>query len=90
MFCFAFFGNFTYTSSILTSGKNMEQLLASLPFIIGSCGTMGLDLTLEDRLEEMTIKQWVSLEKRACAMIRACLVDGVLYGVLKERSPRGL
>ena len=51
---------------------------------------MGLDSALEDRLEEMTDKQWVSLEKRAYATIRACLVDEMLYGMLEERSPKDL
>ena len=51
---------------------------------------MRLDLALEDRPEEITDKEWVSLEKRACAMIRACLVDEVLYGVLEERTPKEL
>ena len=51
---------------------------------------MRLDSTMEDRLGKITDKEWVSLEKRACAMIRACLVDEVLYGVLEERTPKEL
>ena len=51
---------------------------------------MGLDSTLEDRSEEMTDKQWVSLKKRTCAMIRTCLADEVLYGILEERSSKSL
>ena len=34
-------------------------------------------------MEEMNDKQWISLEKKACAMIRACLADEVLYGMLE-------
>ena len=49
-----------------------------------------LDSTLKDRLEEITDKKWVSIEKRACAMIRACLVDEVLYDVLEKRTHKGL
>ena len=45
---------------------------------------MGLDSALEDRPEGMDDKQWVFLEKRACATIRTCLTDEVLYGVLEE------
>ena len=51
---------------------------------------MGLDSILEDRSEEMTNKQWVSLEKKACAMIRACLMDEILCDMLEERSSRDL
>ena len=51
---------------------------------------MRLDLALKDRPEKITDKEWVSLEKRACAMIRACLVDEVLYGVLEKRTHKGL
>ena len=50
---------------------------------------MGLDSTLEDRSEGMDDKLWMSLEKRICATIRACLTDEVLYGLLEERSPKG-
>ena len=45
---------------------------------------MGLDLALEDWSEGMDDKQWMSLEKRACAAIRACLTDEILNGVLEE------
>lgn len=38
----------------------------------------------------MTNRQWVSLEKRACAMIRACQADEEVYGIFEERSPRDL
>ena len=55
-----------------------------------SVGKIRLDLTFEDMSEEMNDKQWESLEKRECATIRACLADEVLYGMLEERSPRGL
>ena len=51
---------------------------------------MGLDVTLEERLKNVADKEWMSLEKRACATIRAYLVDEVLYGVLEERIPKGL
>ena len=51
---------------------------------------MGLDVTLEERLENVADKEWMSLEKRACATVRDCLTDEVLYGVLKERTPKGL
>ena len=51
---------------------------------------MGLDSVLKDRLKEMTDKQWVFLEKKICAMIRTCLTDEVLYGMLEERSSKNL
>ena len=51
---------------------------------------MGLDLALEDRPGGMNDKEWMSLEKRACAMIRACLADEILYGVLEEKTSKGL
>ena len=51
---------------------------------------MRLDSALEDRLEEMIDKEWMSLEKRACAMIRACLADEILYGVLEEKTSKKL
>ena len=51
---------------------------------------MRLDSILKGRPEEITDKKWVSLEKRACATIRACLVDEVLYGILEEKTPKGL
>ena len=51
---------------------------------------MGLDVALKERPENVSDKEWMSLEKRACATIRACLIDEVLYGVLEERTPRGL
>ena len=49
-----------------------------------------LNPNLEESPQDMTDRQWSSLEKRACSMIRDCLVDSVLYGVLEERSPKGL
>ena len=51
---------------------------------------MEFDLTLENRSKGVNDKQWMSLEKRACATIRACLADEVLYDMLEERSLRGL
>ena len=51
---------------------------------------MGLDVALEERLGNVTDKKWMSLEKRACATIRACLADEVLYGVLEERTQKEL
>lgn len=51
---------------------------------------IGLDSALKDRLEGMTDRQWMSLEKRVYATIRTCLEDEVLFDILKERSPRDL
>ena len=49
-----------------------------------------LDLALEKKLEGMTDRAWSSLEKRACSLIRWCLTDSVLYGMLKEKMPKRL
>ena len=45
---------------------------------------------LEERPKNIADKEWMSLEKRACATVRAYLVDEVLYGVLEERTPKEL
>ena len=49
-----------------------------------------LDLTLEEKSEGMTDQAWSSLEKRAYSLIRWCLTDLMLYGILKEKTPKGL
>ena len=49
-----------------------------------------LDQALDDKLEGMTDRQWASLEKKACSMIRGCLADAALYSVLEEKTPKGL
>ena len=49
-----------------------------------------LDQALDEKSEGMTDRQWASLEKKACSMIRGCLVDVVLYSMLKEKTPKGL
>ena len=51
---------------------------------------MRWDVSLEEMPENVVDKEWISLEKRACVTIRACLTDEVLYGVLEERAPKGL
>ena len=38
----------------------------------------------------MTDREWASLEKRAYAAIRGCLVDAALYNVLEEKMLKGL
>ena len=58
----------------------MEDLLVQL----------GLDPALEERSEDMMDRQWSSLEKRECSVIRGYLANSVLYGVLEERSPKRL
>ena len=50
----------------------------------------GLDLALEERSDGITDKQWISMEKKACAAIRGCLADSALYSVLEEKTPKGL
>ena len=40
-----------------------------------------LDQVLEEKPEGMTDRQWMSLEKKACFMIRRCLADAMLYSV---------
>ena len=47
-------------------------------------------MALEERPGNIADKEWISLEKRVCATVRACLADEVLYGVLEERTPKGL
>ena len=49
-----------------------------------------LDLTLKEKLEGMTNRQWMSREKKACSVIRRCLADVTLYSVLEERTPKDL
>ena len=49
-----------------------------------------LDQVLEENPEGMSDCQWMSLEKKACSIIRECLVDVALYSVLEERTPGGL
>ena len=49
-----------------------------------------LDHTLEEKLEGMMDRQWMSLEKKACSVIRGCLVDVALYSVLEKRTSKGL
>ena len=49
-----------------------------------------LDQALEEKPDGMSDKQWFSLEKKACAMIRGCLSDATLYLVIEERTPKGL
>ena len=49
-----------------------------------------LDLILEEKPEGMTDRQWMSLEKKGCSMIRGCLADVVLYLVLEERISKSL
>ena len=49
-----------------------------------------LDLALEERYEGITNRQWMSLEKRVCSMIKGCLADLALYSILEERTPNGL
>ena len=51
---------------------------------------MGLDSALEDRSKEMDDKQWMSLKKKACATIKACLANKVLYGILEKKTPKDL
>ena len=48
-----------------------------------------LDQALKEKLEGMTDRQWMSLEKKACSVIRGCFTDMVLYSVLEERIPKG-
>ena len=49
-----------------------------------------LDPTLKEKPDGMFDKQWFSLEKKACAMIRGCLSDAMLYSVIEKRTPKGL
>ena len=58
----------------------MEDLLVQLE----------LNQALEEKLDGTLDKQWLSLEKKACAMIRGCLSDVALYSVIEERTPKGL
>ena len=49
-----------------------------------------LDVALEKKPEEMLERDWLSLEKKACAVIKECLADLSLYSVLDEKKPKGL
>ena len=49
-----------------------------------------LDVALEEKLEKMSKRDWLSLKKRACAAIRGCLVDSALYSVLDEKKLKSL
>ena len=49
-----------------------------------------LDLTLEKKSERMTDRAWSSLEKRTYLLIRWCLADSMLYGMLEEKTLKGL
>ena len=49
-----------------------------------------LDRALEERSDGMLDRQWMSLEKRACAAIRGFSADAALYLVLEEKTPKGL
>ena len=49
-----------------------------------------LDSALEEKLDGMSDKQWFSLEKKVCAMIRGCLSDAALYSMIEEKTPKGL
>ena len=44
-----------------------------------SFGSSRSNQTLEEKPEEMTDPQWMSLEKKACSVIRGCLTDAMLY-----------
>ena len=49
-----------------------------------------LDQALDEKPEGMTDRQWASLEKKACLVIRGCLTDAALYSVLEKKTPKGL
>ncbi|KNC81060.1 hypothetical protein SARC_06602 [Sphaeroforma arctica JP610] len=46
MFFFGVIGNLTYSLSIFVKSTEADYLLNSLPYIIGSIGTLGFDLTI--------------------------------------------
>ena len=45
---------------------------------------------LKNRSKGMIDRQWLSVEKWACSMIRGCLADSALYSMLEEKIPKGL
>ena len=45
-----------------------------------------LDQAVEEKPEGMSDRQWMSLEKKACSVIRGCLEDVALYSALEERT----
>ena len=49
-----------------------------------------LDQALEEKPEGMSDHQWMSLEKKACSVIREYLVDVALYSVLEEKTLKDL
>ena len=49
-----------------------------------------LDQALDEKPEGMIDRQWASLEKKACSVIRRYLMDTALYLVLEEKTPKGL
>ena len=49
-----------------------------------------LDQTLEEKSEGISDHQWMSLEKKACSVIRGCLADVALYSVLEEKTLKSL
>ena len=51
---------------------------------------VNLDQIMEEKPEGMTDRQWKSLDKKACFVIKGCLADTVLYLVLEKRTIKGL
>ena len=48
------------------------------------------DVALEAKPKEMSERDWLSLEKRACATIKGCLADSTLYNFLDEKKSKDL
>ena len=49
-----------------------------------------LDQVLEKKPKGMSNRQWMSLEKKACSVIRECLMCVALYSMLEEKTSKGL
>ena len=58
----------------------MEDLLVQLDLV----------QALEEKPDEMSDRQWMSLERKACSVIRGGLMEAVIYSVLEEKTPKGL
>ena len=49
-----------------------------------------LDITLEDKLDDMSEKDWAKLNRQACGTIRLCLPKDRKYFFMKEISTKEL
>ena len=86
----------TVRTMVSTAKFEVEKFDGTNNFGMWQCEVMDvlvqqeLDIALEDKLEEMSTKDWEKINRQACGTIRLCLAKDQKYFVIRETKAKEL